>query len=428
MALELSVIVPCYRQQSALDLTLEALCRQDRDDYEVVVVDDGSPEPITAPDRVAGVPVRVVRQPRDGFGLARARNTGAAAAQGEVLVFLDCDMLPVRGFVSAHLAHHTDVLSVVVGWRTHVEVDGIGPGDVRSAAEDGDVASLFEGRDQQLPTWIERHWERTDDLRSHHHDRWRAMSGGNLSVSKELWDSIGGADESFRQWGGEDNETAYRLLAAGASPVAERGAFCFHQGEGHEPSEAERQSQREQQARLEHLITDPSIRRPGSGRIYQTPQTVVRVASSQWSDETADEVALSIICGTETDVLVELEHDSEWLRRRHAADPRIRVLEPGAASDVRFPLIRAHLGDPLPFGAGSLAAIVSQMRTGEVGAVTVPGVALTARLQRDVSRESWGCEPTGRSIEVPAHDLGMDPVAPPPEVPAAKARRRFGRR
>ncbi len=192
-----SVILPVYAQQEALNLTLEALARQDHSSYEIVVVDDGTDPPIEAPASIDGVVVRVVRQARDGFGLARARNTGARAAAGDVLIFLDCDMIPVPGFVTAHARHHeASDHAVVVGFRGHVDTDGVTAEMVRSAAESGDVGVLFSGADVDHPTWIERHWERTNDLRSSHHDKWRAMSGGNLSVRKELWALVGGADES----------------------------------------------------------------------------------------------------------------------------------------------------------------------------------------------------------------------------------------
>ena len=80
-----TVVVPCYNGQEPLDLTFAALANQTypRDLLEVVVADDGSDLPITVPP---GTPfeARVVAQERAGFGLARARNTGSAAATGSI--------------------------------------------------------------------------------------------------------------------------------------------------------------------------------------------------------------------------------------------------------------------------------------------------------------------------------------------------------
>ena len=93
--LPVSVIVPYYAQPEELERTLAALEGQTypRDMFEVVVVDDGSPEPLARP-RATPLDVKVVRQEDLGFGLARARNTGVRTASHEVLLFLDADMLP----------------------------------------------------------------------------------------------------------------------------------------------------------------------------------------------------------------------------------------------------------------------------------------------------------------------------------------------
>ena len=64
----------------------------------------------------------------DGFGLARARNMGADDATGEVLVFLDCDMVPEPQLVEAHARwHHVHERALTLGFRRHVDFDGITP-------------------------------------------------------------------------------------------------------------------------------------------------------------------------------------------------------------------------------------------------------------------------------------------------------------
>ena len=116
------MVVPYYQAPEALALTLAALEGQTypRDLFEVVVVDDGSDPPL-APVDDSPLAVRVVHQPDRGFGLARARNTGARAAAGEILAFLDCDMMPEAAWLAAHARWHhaaSDVLSI--GFRAHV--------------------------------------------------------------------------------------------------------------------------------------------------------------------------------------------------------------------------------------------------------------------------------------------------------------------
>ena len=114
-----SVIVPYYAQLEELGRTLAALEGQTwpRELFEVVVVDDGSPEPLAEVGRSllerAPFAVRAVRQEDLGFGLARARNRGARAATHEVLVFLDADLLPEADWLMAHARWHHAAPDVV---------------------------------------------------------------------------------------------------------------------------------------------------------------------------------------------------------------------------------------------------------------------------------------------------------------------------
>ena len=109
-----SIIVSTYEWPEALDAVLRSLSEEDDPDFEVVVADDGS-GPGTADvvsswrDRFSKL-VAHVWQPDDGFRLARIENLAAREAEGELLVFLDGDTIPRRGFLAAvrRAAHTVD--------------------------------------------------------------------------------------------------------------------------------------------------------------------------------------------------------------------------------------------------------------------------------------------------------------------------------
>jgi hypothetical protein len=82
-----SVIIPTYGRPVFLDAALRSILEQSIDSFEVIVVDDASPEPV---DVQTSSKVRLVRLEVNG-GAAQARNIGARAARGEVLTFLDDD-------------------------------------------------------------------------------------------------------------------------------------------------------------------------------------------------------------------------------------------------------------------------------------------------------------------------------------------------
>ncbi|MFO7671912.1 MAG: glycosyltransferase family A protein, partial [Bacteroidales bacterium] len=83
-----SVVVACHNGQRTLKACLDALGRLGYPDYEVLLVDDGSDD-ATAQIALGYPAVRTLRQ--DHHGLSVARNSGIAAATGEIIAFTDAD-------------------------------------------------------------------------------------------------------------------------------------------------------------------------------------------------------------------------------------------------------------------------------------------------------------------------------------------------
>jgi glycosyltransferase involved in cell wall biosynthesis len=96
----ISVVVPAFQASATIERCLAALAHQSlpREQYEVVVVDDGSSDDTANRARRCGA--RVVRLPRNQ-GPAQARNAGLAASRGEIVVFTDSDCEPTSGFLDA---------------------------------------------------------------------------------------------------------------------------------------------------------------------------------------------------------------------------------------------------------------------------------------------------------------------------------------
>jgi len=85
---KVSVVVACYNGERTLKTCLESLGRLNYPAYEVILVDDGSTD--STPEIARAFPnVRYVRE--DNYGLSVARNTGIAAATGEIVAFTDAD-------------------------------------------------------------------------------------------------------------------------------------------------------------------------------------------------------------------------------------------------------------------------------------------------------------------------------------------------
>ncbi len=104
---ELTVVVPVRDNQAGIDRLLAAL-----HDLPVIVVDDGSVEPVRVPDGITVVRFETSRGP------AAARNHGAALVDSDFIAFLDSDVVPCTGaarrpggccdWLTALLAHFSD--------------------------------------------------------------------------------------------------------------------------------------------------------------------------------------------------------------------------------------------------------------------------------------------------------------------------------
>jgi glycosyltransferase involved in cell wall biosynthesis len=96
----ISVIVPARDAAATIEATLHALAAQDLDEeFEVIVVDDGSRDGTADLAEAAGDGVVVVRGPAAGPG--PARNAGARRATGSLLAFTDADCRPRPGWLRA---------------------------------------------------------------------------------------------------------------------------------------------------------------------------------------------------------------------------------------------------------------------------------------------------------------------------------------
>lgn len=343
-----SVVLPYYEAPAELEITLAALARQTypRELTQVIVADDGSSPPLTLPQGHRGLDITVVHQEDRGFGLARARNTGAAVADGDVLVFLDCDMVPEPEHLEAHARwHHVCDHALSLGFRQHVEFDGIGPDEVDAAAASGGLGGLFEGRSRREPAWLVETLGRMDELRGEDDDLFRTVTGGNLGIRAATFAAVGGFDASFTQWGSEDTDLGHRCFLAGTLLVPERAAACWHQGDSGGLEPHERASLVEQRARLAQTIPQRGFRRIGRGRSFRIPQLVVEVTVGTEPHATITGTLESVLASELHDLEIVLtvpeDHpDHRRLEREWAGDPRVvdRLRDDHACSPYRLQL------------------------------------------------------------------------------------------
>lgn len=87
----ISIVIPLYNKQHSVYSALQSVFRQTFDDYELIVIDDGSTDASAqiVRDNFSDSRLRIISQ--QNAGVSAARNRGVAEAKGEYVAFLDAD-------------------------------------------------------------------------------------------------------------------------------------------------------------------------------------------------------------------------------------------------------------------------------------------------------------------------------------------------
>lgn len=206
--LTLSVVMPTYDEPERLEAALKSLSQQDypHEAIQIIVVDDASPHLDSERLHAAVAPLQLqLLRNEQNQGRARARNTALRVASGEIVVFLDSDMIVGTNFLCVHVQRH----------QTHAEAVFVG--NVRFASEipNTSLTRYIEGRgvhrvdeDKPIP--------------------FNCFVTGNSSVRRSTLLRVGFFDEDLTAYGGEDLELGYRLHLAGIPLYYAPEALSYH--------------------------------------------------------------------------------------------------------------------------------------------------------------------------------------------------------
>ena len=201
-----SVVIPTYNRRPILEKCLLALEDQcltaDLEAYEVVVVDDGSTDgtPDWLRQDAGRFPhVRLVEQAHGGP--AEGRNRGVDHARGDVIVFIDSDLVVTPTFLASHAA------ALRHSW------------DQRGDRLCFTYGAVINTANFESPT-AERHKLR--DL------SWAYFATGNVAIDRQVLERSGLFDTGFRLYGWEDLELGERLRQMGVVLVKCPQAVGYH--------------------------------------------------------------------------------------------------------------------------------------------------------------------------------------------------------
>ncbi len=198
---KVSVVVASYNAGRTLNACLESLTRLNYPDYEVILVDDGSTDD-TPKIAEQFSKVNCLRHEKN-LGLSIARNTGIAAAAGEIIAFTDADCRADE-----------DWLYYLVGDLLKGEFAGMG-GPNLLPLEDGPVAAAV-----MVSPGGPAHVMLDNRVAEH-------IPGCNMAFHKQALVEIGGFDPVFHT-AGDDVDICWRLQQAGYKIGFSPAAFVWH--------------------------------------------------------------------------------------------------------------------------------------------------------------------------------------------------------
>lgn len=206
----ISIVIPTFDRCESLSMCLDALRAQVvEEDFEVIVVDDGSREPVC--ETIEKLDWSVVHYlSKEHGGPACARNLGVKKARGDVLVFLDDDVIAGDGFIEAHRLFHEKIVDCACLGYTAL--------DPRIAFTQL-MKFLANVGPQFNPELVS---DDLSDLPFHY------FMTANISIPKKVFRKVGFFDEDFLDAGGEDIEYGFRVREMGHKIVFEKNAIALH--------------------------------------------------------------------------------------------------------------------------------------------------------------------------------------------------------
>jgi glycosyltransferase involved in cell wall biosynthesis len=234
--MKFSFVIPTYNNKILLKNTLEALNYQEgygREDYEAVVVDDGSSD--NTREFIEGInrnySLKYIYLDRNADSCrSRTRNFGWKNASGEFIAFIDSDIVVKSNYLKElDRCFSIDKDILVTGTRLML--------DEKTGFDDIVSKKIFErfNFDKMKYHLLEyRHYLYATASYNAANLLWPWVQvySCNMAVSKNWLTKVGGFDENFKEWGVEDLEIGYSLYKSGVKMVINSRQEVLHQYHG----------------------------------------------------------------------------------------------------------------------------------------------------------------------------------------------------
>ncbi|MFT5758456.1 MAG: GT2 family glycosyltransferase [Alteromonadaceae bacterium] len=255
--MKISVVIPTYNRSDLLKRTLASLKNQslNKDDYEVIVVDDGGKDDTESVCNqfLDEMNIRYLWQKDLGFRAGKARNLGITYAEGKYIVLIDSGIIMSSHSLTNHLIkHESDTCpKVLIGYVYGFGAAGNDAELLKSSicANDVDVAIELA----KTKGLIDIRQSQYDDL-GDNISLWPAPFDifwtAHVSAERQALISCGLFDERFNSWGGEDVELGIRLFKNNNKFEVDKNICSIHWPHQSDDSELEDKVEQAGVARL----------------------------------------------------------------------------------------------------------------------------------------------------------------------------------
>lgn len=208
--MNLSVIIPNYNGEELLKKNLPKVLLS-VGDAEIIVVDDASVDGSLEALGVFKGKIKVVKNERN-LGFSSAINRGVEAARGDIVVLLNTDVTPERGFLAPLLSHFRDDKVFAVGCMD-------------KSIENGKV--VLRGRG--VGFWRKGFFIHSRGEVDKANTLW--VNGGSGAFRKSIWEKLGGFSPLYNPFYWEDIDLSYRAQKSGYKILFEPKSIVIHEHE-----------------------------------------------------------------------------------------------------------------------------------------------------------------------------------------------------
>ncbi|MDD2227953.1 MAG: glycosyltransferase [Candidatus Cloacimonetes bacterium] len=215
----ISLIIPVYNRLNLLEKCLAAVLKQELPPNEIILSDDGSTEDILKFYReikmLSPIPLKLVAQEHTVFRAARVRNNGVSVSTGDLLVFIDQDIIipPLyirtvadcigrNRFLSAYPIRLSAAQSKII------DLNVIANGNFENYLLPPQIAKMRSQYRKDYFAYLLCHY-------LHIGGHGAKLRSGVSAILRDDYERVNGYDEKFEGWGGEDDDLGRRLLALG---------------------------------------------------------------------------------------------------------------------------------------------------------------------------------------------------------------------